>query len=66
MTIKNLCPLMCLLTFLAGCDKQKYEDFLEPEPINLISHSDSDEDSKDVYEGPNLLMNGGLENTCAS
>lgn len=52
---------MCLLTFLAGCDKQKYEDFLEPEPINLISHSDSDEDSKDVYEGPNLLMNGGLE-----
>ncbi len=58
---------------LVGCEKQKYEDFIEPDepepdPINIILYSDKDskdvdsgDDSKDVDEGVNLLINGGLE-----
>lgn len=64
---------MCLLTLLVGCEKQKYEDFIEPDepepdPINIILYSekdskdvDSGDDSKDIDEGVNLLINGGLE-----
>jgi len=61
MAVKKLCPLLCLLALLAGCEKQKYEDFIEPEPdpINNISYSDEDNEEKD--EGKNLLINGGLE-----
>lgn len=61
MAITKLCPLICLLILLAGCDKQKYEDFVEPEPdpINIISYSEGNED---IDEGQNLLVNGGLEN----
>lgn len=61
MTIKKLCPLICLLILLVGCDKQKYEDFIEPDPypINIINYSD--EDGEDIDEGQNLLINGGLE-----
>ena len=55
--------LLVILAFLAGCNKQKYEDFLEPDsyPINIINYSGSDEDGEDVDEGQNLLINGGLE-----
>ena len=59
MNCKSL-PLICLLILLVGCEKQKYEDFVEPEPdpINIISYPDAD----DIDEGQNLLVNGGLEN----
>ena len=59
MTLKKLCPLISLLILLVGCDKQKYEDFLEPDPypINVIDHPSDD----DIDEGQNLLINGGLE-----
>lgn len=52
--------LVCLLALFAGCEKQKYEDFIEPDPysINNIPHSDGNDD---VDEGQNLLINGGLE-----
>ena len=52
--------LICLLILLAGCEKQKYEDFVEPDPYptNIISLSDEDDS---VDEGQNLLLNGGLE-----
>ena len=58
MNCKSL-PLICLLILLVGCEKQKYEDFVEPEPdpINIISYPDAD----DIDEGQNLLVNGGLE-----
>ena len=44
---------------LIGCEKQKYEDLIEPEPYptNIISHSDEG----NIDEGQNLLENGGLE-----
>ena len=60
MNCKNL-PLICLLILLVGCEKQKYEDFVEPEPdpINIIPYTDGS--SEDVDEGQNLLINGGLE-----
>lgn len=55
----KILPLVCLLILLVGCEKQKYEDFVEPEPdpINIISYPDAD----DIDEGQNLLVNGGLE-----
>ena len=45
---------------LVGCEKQKYEDFVEPEPdpINIIPYPDED---NNIDEGQNLLVNGGLE-----
>ena len=58
MTLKKLCPLICLLILLVGCDKQKYEDFLEPDPYPVIIDHPSD---GDIDEGQNLLINGGLE-----
>ncbi len=70
MTVKKLCLLPCLYLLLAGCEKQKYEDFIEPEPepVNIISYTnddskdvDPDRDSEDIDEGQNLLTNGGLE-----
>ena len=60
MNCKSL-PLICLLILLVGCEKQKYEDFVEPEPgpINIIPYPDED---NNIDEGQNLLINGGLEN----
>ena len=60
MNCKSL-PLICLLILLVGCEKQKYEDFVEPEPgpINIIPYPDVD---NNIDEGQNLLINGGLEN----
>ena len=69
MTIKNFCSLICLLTLLVGCNKQKYEDFIEPEqePTNIIYSGSDDNGSGDNDKndnnnnGQNLLINGGLE-----
>ena len=57
----KILPLVCLLILLVGCEKQKYEDFVEPEPdpINIIPYPDED---NNIDEGQNLLINGGLEN----
>ena len=62
----KILPLICLLILLVGCDKQKYEDFIEPEPdpINIIPYTEEEKgegESKDIDEGQNLLVNGGLE-----
>ena len=66
MNCKSL-PLVCLLILLVGCEKQKYEDFVEPEPdpINIIPYTEKEEgegEREDIDEGQNLLINGGLEN----
>ena len=67
MNCKSL-PLICLLILLVGCEKQKYEDFVEPEPdpINIIPYTEKEEEGEgereDIDEGQNLLINGGLEN----
>jgi len=41
----KILPLVCLLILLVGCEKQKYEDFVEPEPdpINIIPYPDEDD-----------------------
>ena len=68
--------LLCLLTLLAGCSKEKIVELVEPEPdpivVNCYSDSnddgsgdknsnENDENDENTNIVQNLLINGGLE-----
>lgn len=71
MNSKSFFALLIILLLFAGCNKEKYEDFTEPEPINTLYYSDSDDNGSNGNDNneknqnsnneKNLLKNGGLE-----